>query len=129
MPGSGRSSGEGNSNPLQYSCLGNTKDRRAWWATVHGATKSQQKTLILLPQWLNQQRICLPCRRLGFDPWVRRFLWRWKWQPTPVLLAGESHGWRSLAGYSPWGHKESDMSEQLNHHTQVVRCYGFLRLR
>ena len=35
MPGSGRSSGEGNGNPLQYSCLGNPMDRGAWWATVH----------------------------------------------------------------------------------------------
>ena len=34
-------------------------------------------------------------------------------QPTPVSLPGESHGWRSLAGYSPWGHEESDMPEQL----------------
>ena len=34
-----------------------------------------------------------------------------KWQPTPVFLLGESHGQRSLAGYSPWGHKESDMTE------------------
>ena len=37
------------------------------------------------------------------------------WQPTLVLLPGESHGQRSLAGYSPWGHKESDMTEQLTH--------------
>ena len=39
--GLGRSSGEGNGNPLQYSCLGNPMDRGAWWVTVHGATKSQ----------------------------------------------------------------------------------------
>ena len=31
-------------------------------------------------------------------------LWRWQWQPTPVLLPGKSHGWRSLVGWSPWGH-------------------------
>ena len=37
-----------------------------------------------------------------------------KWQPTPVFLPGESHGQRSLVGYSPWGHKESDMTERLN---------------
>ena len=36
IPGSGRSSEEGNGNPLQYSCLGNPMDRGAWWATVHG---------------------------------------------------------------------------------------------
>jgi len=40
IPGSGRSSGEGNGNPLQYSCLENPMDRGAWWATVHGVTKS-----------------------------------------------------------------------------------------
>ena len=39
-PGSGRSPGEGNGNPLQYSCLENHMDRGAWWATVHGVTKS-----------------------------------------------------------------------------------------
>ena len=40
IPGSGRSPGEGNGNPLQYSCLGNSMDRGAWWATVHGVTES-----------------------------------------------------------------------------------------
>ena len=40
IPGSGISSGEGNGNPLQYSCLGNPMDRRAWWAIVNGVTKS-----------------------------------------------------------------------------------------
>ena len=40
-PGSGRSLGGGNGNSLQYSCLGNPRDRRAWWATVHGVTKSR----------------------------------------------------------------------------------------
>ena len=51
------------------------------------------------------KRVCLQCGRLGFDPWVRKFSWRRKWQPTPVLLPGKSHGQRSLAGYSPWGCK------------------------
>ena len=37
--------------------------------------------------------------------WVRKIPWRGKWQPTPVLLAGESHGQRSLVSYSPWGHR------------------------
>ena len=41
IPGLGRSPGEGNGNPLQYSCLENPMDRGAWWATVHGVTKSQ----------------------------------------------------------------------------------------
>ena len=42
-PGLGSSPGEGNGNPLQYSCLGNPMDRGFWWATVHGVTKSQAR--------------------------------------------------------------------------------------
>ena len=45
------------------------------------------------------------CRRYGFDPRVGRIPWRRKWQPTPVFLPGKSHGQRSLAVYSLWGHK------------------------
>ena len=52
-------------------------------------------------------------QRPGFDPWVRKIPWRRKWQPTPVFLPGDSHGQRSLVGYSPWGHKESDKTEKL----------------
>ena len=43
IPGSGRSPGDGHSNPLQYSCLENSMDGRAWWATVHGIAKSQTR--------------------------------------------------------------------------------------
>ena len=41
-------------------------------------------------------------KRPGFDPWVRKIPWRRAWQPTPAFLPGESHGQRSLVGYSPW---------------------------
>ena len=44
IPGSGRSSGEGNGNPFQYPCLENPMDREAWWATVHGVCKALQCT-------------------------------------------------------------------------------------
>ena len=44
IPGSGRSPGEVNSNPLQYSCLRNCMDRGAWWATVHGVAKELDTT-------------------------------------------------------------------------------------
>ena len=44
---------------------------------------------------------------------VQSLGWGRKWQPTPVLLPGESHGWRSLVGYSPWVHKELDTTERL----------------
>ena len=52
-------------------------------------------------------------RRQAFDPWVGKIPCRREWQPTPVLLPGEFHAQRSLAGYSPWGHKESDRTDQL----------------
>ena len=53
-------------------------------------------------------------RETGFDPWVGKVPWRRKWQPTPVFMPGKSHGPRSLVGYSPWDHKESDMTERLH---------------
>ena len=52
---------------------------------------------------------CRSCKRLGFEPWVRKNPWRRAWQPAPVFLPGESLGQGSLAGYSPWGCK--DMTE------------------
>ena len=52
------------------------------------------------------------CWRPEFNPWVRKIPWRRKWQPTPVLLPGKSHGWRSLVGYSLWGHRQSDTTER-----------------
>ena len=60
-----------------------------------------------------QPRICLEYRRLMFSLWVVKIPWRREWLPTPVLLPGESHGQRSLAGYSPWGCKEFDTTEEL----------------
>ena len=49
--------------------------------------------------------------RCGFNPWVRKIPWRRTWPPNPEFLPGESHGQRSLVGCSPWGCKESDMTE------------------
>ena len=79
IPGLGRSPGGGNGNPLQYSSLNNTMNRRAWQAIVHGVTKSQTQ--------LSNLTLAL------------------------AFLPGESHGQRSLAGYSPWSHKESDTTK------------------
>ena len=53
-------------------------------------------------------------RETRVNPWVGKISWRRKWQPTPVFLPGKSHGWRNLVGYSPWGPKELDMTEQLH---------------
>src|SRR5574341_1495332 len=46
--------------------------------------------------------------------------WRRKWQPTPVFLPGESHGWRSLVGCSPWGRTESDTTEATQQHQGTI---------
>ena len=66
-----------------------------------------------LPWWRSDEESswrCRSCRRRGFNPWVRKSPWRRKWQPTPVFLPGKAYGQRSLAGYSPWAPKESDMT-------------------
>ena len=52
------------------------------------------------------------------NPW-----WRRQWHPTPVLLPGKSHGWRSLVGCSPWGLEESDTTERLHFHFSLS-CIG-----
>ena len=61
-----------------------------------------------LPLWLSGNESACQCRRGGFDPWIGKIPQRRKWQPTPAFLPGKSQGRRSLAGYSPRGHKESD---------------------
>ena len=82
--------GEGNGNPLQYSCLENPKDGGAWWALVHGVAMS----------------------RTRLSDFTFTFMhWRRKWQPTPVFLPGESQGRGSLVGCRLWGHTESDTTE------------------
>ena len=101
------SPGEGNGDPLQYSCLENPMDGRAWWATVLGVTQSRTQLKRLSSSSSSydvaQTVKRLPAMRiLGFDPGVGEIPWRRKWQPTPVLLPRKFHGWRSLVGYSLW---------------------------
>ena len=62
-------------------------------------------SLIVANVWFIGKESASRCRRLGFDPWVRKILWRRKWLPTPVFLPGESHEQRSLEGSSPWACK------------------------
>ena len=57
IPGSGRSPGKRNGNPLQYSCLGNPMDRAAWWATVHGVAKESDTTEQLPPSGPNETKL------------------------------------------------------------------------
>ena len=56
--------------------------------------------------------------RCQFSPWVRKIPWSSKWKPTPVFLSAKFCGQRSLADYSPQGHKESDTTEHMRTHTQ-----------
>ena len=72
--------------------------------------------------WGLSSEVCLRCRRHRrprFDPWVGKKPWRRAWQPTPVFLPGDSHGRRSLVGYSLQGHKDSDMNEVAEHRDEV----------
>ena len=94
IPGSGRSPGKGIGYPLQYSCA-------SLVAQMVKNPPAVQET------WVQS--------------WIGKIPWRKTWQPTLVFLPGESHGQRSLAGYSPWGHKESEMTEQLSTALCIVR--------
>ena len=63
-------------------------------------------------QWLKNLPVDAgDARDMDLIPGVRKIRWRRKWQSTPVFLPGESHGQRSLVGYSPWGHAEFDTTE------------------
>ena len=75
--------------------------------------------LVGFPRWHSGKESachCRICRRHRFDFWVGNILWRRKWQPTPVFLSEKVYEQKSLADYSPWSHKEWDMTEQLNTH-------------
>ena len=123
IPGSRRSPGEGNGNPLQCSYLENPMDRGAWRVTVHGVAKSQTRLNDVhfasmseassfpnvlsqtgFPWWHSGKESacqCRRCKRLRFDPWVKKIPWRRKWQTTPVFLPGEFHGQKMLVDDSP----------------------------
>ena len=80
-----------------------------------------------LPRWLSKEYACQHriCRRPGFKPWVGKMSWRRKWQPTPIFLPGESHGWRSLGGVTVHRVAELDMTEQLN---MLIYKYKYINI-
>ena len=82
-----------------------------WWSTRNTpiALPHDLKTIASFPEtnWLDTQ-LWSNCPALIWK------LWRRQWHPTPILLPGKFHGWRSLVGYSPWGRKELDMTEWLH---------------
>ena len=84
--------GEGNGNPLQYSCLENPKDGGAWKAAVHGVAEG----------WTQLSDFTFTFHFHALEK---------EWQPTPVFLPGESQGRGSLVGYHLWGRTELDTTE------------------
>ena len=82
----------------------------------------------ILPWWLRWQSICLQCRRPGFKPWAGKISWRRKWHTTAVFFPEKSHGRRSLVGYSPWGHKESDTT-RLHCHFHFILSQQSVRVQ
>ena len=96
------------------------------WFVQRNAKAALQNNCIPLPGWwasllVQTTRICLQGGRPRLCPWVGKILWRRTWQSTPVFLPGKFHGQMRLVGYSPWGHKEPDSTQQLTHiHTRVV---------
>ena len=119
--------------------------RIPWTCIVHGVTNCQTRLndfhfLFTLGGDSGKEPNCQckRCRRCWLDSWVGKFLWRRKWQPTPVFLLGESHEQRTLAGYSLWGHKRvrhdwahACMPTHTNTHmcTHTHREVRFLMLR
>ena len=79
-------------------------------------------TVFGLPQCVSGKGSAGQCRRRSLDPWVGKIPWRRKGQPTPIFLPAKFLGQRSLAGYSPWGPKESDTTKQLNNNS--LHCVG-----
>ena len=80
------------------------------------ATELNWSTTVGFPDGLaGKESACNAGEDAVLIPGSQRSPGGWKWQPTPVFLPEKFHGQRSLAGYSPWGHRESDMTERLMH--------------
>ena len=101
--------------------------RSKLFGPIHNKEKGLHKDMSIrgLPWWLSDKESTSQRRRRRFNPWIGKILWRRKWQPTPVFLPEKSHTQRSLVGYSPWGHKESDMPWWLNN-SMSIRRHGSL---
>ena len=80
------------------------------WGRDRVGVQGKQMPTIGLPWWLRGKKPACQSSRDKFNPWVRKIPWRRKCHCTLVFLPGKSHGQKSLAGYSPWCRKESDMT-------------------
>ena len=101
--------------------------RRATWVGPH-AERKEFHLVFFIGSTVKR----LPAmRETRFDSWVGKVPWRTKWQSTPALLPGKSHGRRGLIGYSPWGCKESDTTKRLHFFTsqlsRILLDSSFLR--
>ena len=87
-----------------------------WWADLPGLYSRLPRATYFTHSTSGEEAAsqCRRQKRFSFDPWVGKILGRSTWQPAPVFLPAESHGWRSLVGYSPWGHKESGVTKWLS---------------
>ena len=99
--------GEGNGTPLQYSCLENPMDGRAWWAAVHVVARSRTR--------LSDFTFTFHFHALEKEM-----------QPTPVFLPGESQGRGSLVGRRLWGRTESDTTDETRQ--QHICTYSWFTL-
>ena len=96
-----------------------------WWRphdlSDHWYKEDERHLKQIWPQftvsWLSGKESTCQCRRCRFDPWVGKIPWRRKWQSTSVFLPEEPHGQRCLVAYSPWGHKETDMTKHIWPHS------------
>ena len=85
------------------------------------ARNSRMKSLTGFPRWCSGKEPICQCRRLRFDPWVRKIPWRRKWQPTPAFLPGTSTWTEEPGGlHNLWGCKESDMTEHARTTTSLT---------
>ena len=120
----------GHDQVTKYSTQQDFSTKKRYWSIINH--KGTQPTLTinmlylilwasLVAQWLSIQP---QYRRHRFNPWARKSSWRRKWQPTPVFLPGESHGQRKLVGYSPWGCKEQDKTQRINHLVLIIDSFN-----
>ena len=106
------------SPPLQSNCVVNTVLRKEGARKFKAMKTKQNKTKQCLYNPLRASLLVqavknMPAMQTKVQSLVRKIPWRREWQPIPAFLPGEFHGQRSLVGYSPWSHKELDMTEQL----------------
>ena len=101
---------------------GYQREKAGGWGD--GLNRRWGLTYTCFPSGSDSTESACNCRRPGFDPWAGKIPWRRAWQPTLIFSPGESHGQRSLVGYSPWVRRESDTTERSVAH-QAPSVHGY----